>query len=421
MAVTQYIGARYVPKFYENSDGTEEWRSGVEYEPLTIVTYNGNSYTSKKPVPSNIGNPSANPSYWAATGNYNQQVEEYRQQVEEYREEVEEVSEQLTGLNNIDFLSGHILFIGDSYITALETSWADIMGQRLGKVKNTSYFVNARGGTGFNAFADGVNYTTLLNNAVVADVSKVSAVIVQGGTNDIYAANIAGIQDGITAFCNASKARFPRARIFIGMCDAWIDTAWSFSVRDTLYRNYQDGAALNGAYFLGATGTQLKLEKATLLQPDMKHPTAAGMAAIAKESICNMLGQGVITHMINNTQYYYKRSGDDVKVTFYNNFNYSPSPQIEVICNGVTPVEIPCPDGNVIINDDFERGYVMLSIVSGNTYHDVPAAMCFTHTGIKLFPFKMTDDHSNFLTISSVRQIIVRTGNSISRPGHVIG
>ena len=74
MAVTQYIGARYVPKFYENSDGTEEWRAGVEYEPLTIVTYNGNSYTSKKPVPSNIGNPSDNPSYWAATGNYNQQV-----------------------------------------------------------------------------------------------------------------------------------------------------------------------------------------------------------------------------------------------------------------------------------------------------------------------------------------------------------
>lgn len=77
--VTQYIGARYVPKFYENSDGTSEWRSGVIYEPLTIVTWNGNSYTSKKPVPAEIGDPSAYPEYWAATGNFNEQIQELMQ------------------------------------------------------------------------------------------------------------------------------------------------------------------------------------------------------------------------------------------------------------------------------------------------------------------------------------------------------
>lgn len=74
MAYHQYIGARYVPKFYENSAGTAEWRSGVIYEPLTIVTWNGNSYTSKKMVPSVIGDPSLNPDYWVATGLFNQQV-----------------------------------------------------------------------------------------------------------------------------------------------------------------------------------------------------------------------------------------------------------------------------------------------------------------------------------------------------------
>lgn len=74
MALHQYIGARYVPKFYENSLGTAEWRSGVIYEPLTIVTWNGNSYTSKKMVPAEIGDPSLNPDYWVATGLFNQQV-----------------------------------------------------------------------------------------------------------------------------------------------------------------------------------------------------------------------------------------------------------------------------------------------------------------------------------------------------------
>lgn len=74
MRVTQYIGARYVPLFYVNSDGTTEWREGVEYEALTIVTWNNNSYTSRKPVPVNVGSPSDNPEYWVQTGNYNAQI-----------------------------------------------------------------------------------------------------------------------------------------------------------------------------------------------------------------------------------------------------------------------------------------------------------------------------------------------------------
>lgn len=79
--VRQYIGARYVPKFYESSLGTSAWEAGVIYEPLTIVTYNGNSYTSKKPVPSNIGNPSAHPEYWVATGVFNEQLAEIQQRL----------------------------------------------------------------------------------------------------------------------------------------------------------------------------------------------------------------------------------------------------------------------------------------------------------------------------------------------------
>ena len=67
----QYIGARYVPII----DG--EYNSEKVYEPLTIVTYNGSSYTSKKSVPA--GTLPTNTEYWALTGNYNAQVEEYRE------------------------------------------------------------------------------------------------------------------------------------------------------------------------------------------------------------------------------------------------------------------------------------------------------------------------------------------------------
>lgn len=76
MAVTQYVGARYVPKFAEPLD----WNKNSTYEALTIVYYQGNSYTSRQSIPSGID--IHNSKYWALTGNYNAQIEAYRKEAE---------------------------------------------------------------------------------------------------------------------------------------------------------------------------------------------------------------------------------------------------------------------------------------------------------------------------------------------------
>lgn len=68
----QYVGARYVPKIIG------EWNKALQYEALSVVTYMGNSFTSKVPVPANVE--INNTDYWVNTGNYNAQVEEYRQE-----------------------------------------------------------------------------------------------------------------------------------------------------------------------------------------------------------------------------------------------------------------------------------------------------------------------------------------------------
>lgn len=78
MATTQYIGARYVPLFAEPI----EWDKTKQYEPLTIVTHNGNSYTSRQFVPTGIE--INNEEFWALTGNYNAQIEQYRKEVTAY-------------------------------------------------------------------------------------------------------------------------------------------------------------------------------------------------------------------------------------------------------------------------------------------------------------------------------------------------
>lgn len=77
MAVTQYIGSRYVPLFADPA----EWSSTKEYEPLTIVLHEGSSYTSKQFVP--VGIDITNTDFWARTGDYNAQVELYRRETQQ--------------------------------------------------------------------------------------------------------------------------------------------------------------------------------------------------------------------------------------------------------------------------------------------------------------------------------------------------
>lgn len=80
--VTQYIGARYVPLFAEPF----EWDINKEYEPLTIVTNQGNSFTSRQFVPK--GTPITNEQFWALTSNFNAQIEQYRQEVQTFDERI---------------------------------------------------------------------------------------------------------------------------------------------------------------------------------------------------------------------------------------------------------------------------------------------------------------------------------------------
>lgn len=74
----QYVGARYVPKIMG------EWDKNIPYEALSIVTYKGNSFTSKIPVPAKVD--IGDETYWVNTGNYNVQIEEYRKEALEAKQ-----------------------------------------------------------------------------------------------------------------------------------------------------------------------------------------------------------------------------------------------------------------------------------------------------------------------------------------------
>ena len=89
--VTQYVGARYVPLFANPA----QWTNDRQYEPLTIVLHQGNSFTSMQYVP--VGIDITNEEFWAQTGNYNAQIEQYRQEVKEYTKKIADIENTQQG------------------------------------------------------------------------------------------------------------------------------------------------------------------------------------------------------------------------------------------------------------------------------------------------------------------------------------
>lgn len=95
----QYIGARYVPIFGRKEETSIQWDNSAPYEPLTIVLYQGNSYTSRQYVPAGVD--ITNAEFWALTGNYNAQIETYRHEVENVGSNIDSVT-QATEKNATD-------------------------------------------------------------------------------------------------------------------------------------------------------------------------------------------------------------------------------------------------------------------------------------------------------------------------------
>jgi hypothetical protein len=79
MAIRQYIGARYVPKFSDVNGGV--WDSQYSYEALEIVKNGNDFYTSKTPVP--VGVDISNSTYWVKTGDYNGAIAEINSRIDD--------------------------------------------------------------------------------------------------------------------------------------------------------------------------------------------------------------------------------------------------------------------------------------------------------------------------------------------------
>ena len=173
----QYIGARYVPIFGRVGEDSIEWDNTGTYEPLTIVLYQGNSFTSRQFVP--VGIEITNQKFWANTGNYNAQIEQYRQEVLKFENRISTNETNIATLN--EFMAN-----AENRISTNETNIATLNEFMTNAKKKyvTPYDFGAVGDgiaddttAIFNAFTNANNYIVLIPNGTFKITNQVKATV----------------------------------------------------------------------------------------------------------------------------------------------------------------------------------------------------------------------------------------------------
>lgn len=207
----QYVGARYVPKVMG------EWNKALQYEALSIVTFAGNSFTSKVPVPANID--ISNKTYWVNTGNYNAQVEAYRQQTANLENHLN--SEIIDRKNDT---KDNILWIGDSYSENYNHKLPNGVRYML-NAKN--WYEYSKGGAGFLGAWAGASFNDLIERAKkemsASQKEMIKYVYIVGGAND-SSFSWTQLKDKVVSTVQNARNSFPNAQVCFIFASCAYDT-----------------------------------------------------------------------------------------------------------------------------------------------------------------------------------------------------
>lgn len=242
MAIRQYIGARYIPRFLGTYDPT------TSYEALDVVDNGaGTSYIARKTVP--VNTPLNNTTYWAVYGASSGAIIDLQNRMNAAE----------TAIDSMPVKKKYVL-IGDSFGVGIRgggqtwvTGWLYYMNAIL---PNRCFYYDPAGDQSFEGvsaftsisdknFIGQLNYV-YDNKLGTTAPEEITDVVVLGGTNEIVGATAASIASTIDTFCDRARYLFPNAEISIGCLGL---NARSMMKR-YVYDGYKLGAQRNGAAFL---------------------------------------------------------------------------------------------------------------------------------------------------------------------------
>lgn len=295
MATRQYIGARYVPKYFENPDGSNEWIVGVPYEPLTIVKYANINYTSKIPVPANVGVPNENPMYWIAS-DVNGGVNELQKEVDSLKNKVDQLSKGK---------EKKYIFLMDSYGNYTDSSGKNAAEIALYNRGITGSYVFWRGSC--SMYNDSNNFKILLEeNDSEIDKESITDIYSLGGANDMQGDIPDRIESGVKRFCDYCTQNYPNAKVHV----AYLSSSFAnnnYQYWDVVKDSYAKCVKYGASYVFNSEYT---MHRYSLFNPDLVHPNQDGIneltnaieQMIAQET-CNINQKFNISAVTSGQQY----------------------------------------------------------------------------------------------------------------------
>lgn len=390
----QYVGARYVPKVMG------EWNKALQYEALSIVTYMGNSFTSKIPVPVNID--ITNENYWVNTGNYNAQITEYEKNVREYKSDTDtklknvnndivEINSDISNINsNINILnSNDAIIISDSYgVTSVvgSNNWAVNLKRAIENRYHSTVHVSAHGSRGFvpdnlvkESFLDSLKEFDTLS---LQEKNKIKYIIVCGGAND-GKLDITKIVDNIEMFINYAKANYPNATCYVGMI------AYTSFANDIYYKSlpaYKQVSKFGGVYLNGSEN----ILRYNMLLSDHVHPNQNGCSELSNYLVNAFFTGGCDVQRVN-TNITIKPSGICTQIKGIGEIREIQSGNMETLRlssdNYNTQIEFIVNKSTFNKLDVLELGRVSgLMTLSSTTAHGMFTTKCFFRGGANNYP-----------------------------------
>lgn len=333
MSMHQYIGARYVPIYYQNSldpDSTE-WEPNVSYEALTIVTLpNLHSYISKKTVPDSVGSPALNAEYWLDQGYANAYIQNLQDQIDDMNDgavpgslqnqintntsNISDIAGDLGDISNLNtpvkdnvvnainsMLTKSVICISDSYGTypAVNNNWMSRVQSYLG-LDSDHFYSRAYSGSGFGTGGETFQQQleTLASSMSTQTKNAITDIVIGGGFNDAQNSNQAAVTTAAENCLAYIRSTFPNAKAHIAFFGWSFNSEWISEIRKYGGKKTYQSLVSKGYDYIVGSDTCLRGKDHFTQEPQgdtplylgyfYGHPSATGAETMAI-CVCNHL------------------------------------------------------------------------------------------------------------------------------------
>ena len=280
MAVRQYIGVRYVPKFMGTYDATQA------YEALSVVDNGlGTSYISKVPTPA--GTPLTNTTYWAIYGASSGAIINLQNQIDDMNDGSVpgSLQNQIDNLN--DVTSRNIIVIGNSFVNegVANALIADFDNSYKYTGSGIGFCTYSGHTTTFEDKLDEAILNSAFDNDTITDILFVSAMgdtIAYDESSATYTANVLATLASIKTKIETNFPNCKRIMVTLAETRSVAKNSYTskYSTMFTIHRLFTKSLHQFNMQYLGWSGFNVLLEGSQYTLPDEYHPSALGATFI---------------------------------------------------------------------------------------------------------------------------------------------